>query len=122
MSDVNTIVDEYLSIWNETDGAARRSKIEKVWAADGVYTDPLTSVSGRDGFDQVVAGAQEQFKGLTFSRGETYDENHNIARFTWHLAPDAGDEPLAIGFDVAVVDDNGQITGIYGFIDKMPAA
>lgn len=121
MSDMNAIVDAYLDVWNETDAAARRKKIESLWAENGVYTDPMASVSGRDGFDQVVGGAQAQFQGLKFARGRTYDEHHNIARFTWELVPAEGAEAIAIGFDVAVLNDNGKIQGVYGFIDKMPA-
>jgi hypothetical protein len=118
---MNTVVDAYLDVWNETDANARRKKIESFWAKDGVYTDPLASVSGPDGFDQVVAGAQAQFQGLKFVRGRMYDEHHNIARFTWELVPAEGAEAIAIGFDVAVLNDEGKISGVYGFIDKMPA-
>jgi hypothetical protein len=120
MADLNTVVDAYLAVWNETDATARRQKIDSLWAEDGEYVDPLASVSGRDGVDQVVAGAQEQFAGLMFVRGKTYDEHHNIVRFTWDLVPAEGAEAIAIGFDVLVVDDAGQIKGVYGFIDKLP--
>lgn len=78
-------------------------------------------MSGPDAFDQVVGEAQGQFKGLKFVRGDTFDEHHNIARFTSNLVTTEGTEPIAIGFDVAVVDENGRILGVYGFIDKMPA-
>lgn len=121
MSDLNAIVDAYLDVWNETDASARRTKIDSVWSKNGVYTDPMASVSGTDGFEQVVAGAQAQFGGLRFVRGKTYDEHHNIARFTWELVPAEGAEAIAIGFDVAVVGEDGKIQGVYGFIDKMPA-
>lgn len=120
MSDLNAVVDRYLAIWNETDAGARRKAIDDLWAEQGVYVDPLASATGRDGFDQVVAGAQQQFAGLRFMRGTVFDEHHNIARFTWHLVSDATSEPIAIGFDVAAVDDSGQIGSVYGFIDKMP--
>jgi len=121
LSDLNAIVDDYLSVWNETDASARRAKIEKLMAADAVYVDPLASVSGRDGFDQLVQGAQDQFKGLTFVRGTTFDTHHNVARFTWDLVPAVGAEAIVVGFDVAVVGDDGLITSVSGFIDKMPA-
>lgn len=35
--------------------------------------------------------------------------------------PSEGAEPIAIGFDVIVVGDDGKIHGVYGFIDKIPA-
>lgn len=121
MSDLNVIVDKYVAVWNETNASARRQKIGELWAEDGVYVDPLASVSGPDSFDQVVGEAQRQFKGLKFVRGDTFDEHHNVARFTWHLVPAEDAEPIVIGFDVAVVGEDGRILGVYGFIDKMPA-
>ena len=33
----------------------------------------------------------------------------------------AGAAPVVIGFDVAEVNADGQISNVYGFIDKMPA-
>lgn len=121
MSDLTVIVDKYLAVWNETDAADRRRKIDELWAADGTYTDPLASVAGRDSFSQLIGAAQQQFQGLQVVRGSTYDEHHNIVRFTWDLVPGAGAEPVVIGFDVAEVNEVGQISNVYGFIDKMPA-
>jgi hypothetical protein len=121
MTDLTSIVDEYLALWNETDAGERRQKIEQLWAADGTYTDPLAAVSGRDSFSELIGAAQQQFAGLQFVRGATYDEHHGIVRFTWDLVPGAGAEPVAIGFDVAEVNEAGQISNVYGFIDKMPA-
>jgi hypothetical protein len=121
MTDLTAIVDKYLAAWNETDAADRRRRIDDLWAADGTYTDPLAAVSGRDGFDQLIGAAQQQFAGLRFVRGATYDEHHNIVRFTWNLEAGAGAEPVVIGFDVAEVNADGQISNVYGFIDKMPA-
>lgn len=122
MSDLNDTVQRYLATWNETDPAARRAAISDLWSEDGVYIDPLASVAGHDGIDQLLRGAQEQFAGLTFVLGSEVDVHHNIARFRWHLVPAAEAEPIAIGFDVAVVGDDGRLAGVYGFIDKVPAA
>jgi hypothetical protein len=121
MSDLTAIVDKYLAAWNETDAADRRRKIDELWAADGTYTDPLAAVSGRDGFDQLIGAAQQRFAVLQFVRGATYDEHHSVVRFTWDLVPAPGAEPVVIGFDVAEVNSDGQISNVYGFIDKMPA-
>ena len=121
MSDLTAIVDKYLAAWNETDAADRRRQIDELWAADGTYTDPLAAVAGRDGFSQLIGAAQQQFSELQFVRGATYDEHHNVVRFTWALVPAPGAEPVVIGFDVAEVNEEGQISNVYGFIDKMPA-
>lgn len=117
---VAEMVDLYLAAWNETDAAARKQLISRLWAEDGVYTDPLASVSGVDAIDEVIAGAQEQFAGLRFARGEVLEAHHNVARFTWELVPASGGDAVVVGFDVAAVDADEKITSVYGFIDKMP--
>ncbi|MDV7133194.1 nuclear transport factor 2 family protein [Williamsia muralis] len=119
MTEMTALVDDYLSAWNETDPGARRAIVEKVWDPEGVYTDPLASVTGTEAIDQVLAGAQQQFAGMRFVRGDVFETHHNIARFTWELVPESGVEAVVIGFDVVAVNEE-KITSVYGFIDKMP--
>ena len=46
--------------------------------------------------------------------------HHQQVRFQWGLGPrDA--EPLIIGFDVLIVDDDGRIAEVRGFLDKVPS-
>lgn len=78
------------------------------------------AVHGRDAIDQFVAAAQAQFAGLQFSLGSALDAHHDQARFTWHLGTPGVEEPVVIGFDVAVVD-GGRLREVYGFIDKAPS-
>ncbi|GAA3165855.1 nuclear transport factor 2 family protein [Planomonospora alba] len=120
MSDINELVQRYLAAWNETDAAARQAVLAEVLADDAVYTDPLVSVRGRDGLDATIAAVQGRFGGLVFSLGGAVDAHHDIARFTWHLGPE-GAEPVAVGFDVVVIGDDGRIGQVLGFLDKVPA-
>jgi hypothetical protein len=113
---VSDLVAQYLETWNETDPAARRKAIDGLWAPDGVYTDPIATAEGRDQIDATIAAVQGQFPGLAFTLAGPVDAHHNIARFTWNL----GDE-LVVGFDVLVLDADGQISKVYGFLDKVPA-
>ncbi|MFD8592463.1 nuclear transport factor 2 family protein [Streptomyces sp. NPDC059637] len=120
MSDTNELVQRYIAAWNETDAAARRVVLAEVFAEDGVYVDPLVSVRGRDGLDATIAAVQGQFGGLVFSLGGAVDAHHDVARFTWHLGPE-GAEPVVVGFDVAVIGEDGRISQVLGFLDKVPA-
>jgi SnoaL-like domain len=115
------IITRYLEAWNETDASARRELVAALWAADGSYTDPLADVRGPDAIASLMGAAQQQFGGLAFTLGGPVDTNHNQARFTWHLGPDGG-EPVVIGFDVVVLDGDGRIASVHGFLDKVPAA
>ncbi|WP_290057688.1 nuclear transport factor 2 family protein [Amycolatopsis solani] len=118
MNDVRGLVEQYIAVWNETDGDKRRALIADVFAGDAGYTDPLGAVAGHDGIDQFVGGAQQQFAGLTFSLPAAPDAHHDLARFQWHLGT-PGAEPVAIGFDVVELRD-GKIAAVHGFLDKMP--
>ncbi|WP_419999861.1 nuclear transport factor 2 family protein [Streptomyces boninensis] len=120
MDTKNDLVERYIAAWNETDAGKRKQLLTEVFAATGTYTDPLVDVQGPEGLDATIAAVQGQFGGLVFSLGGTVDAHHNVARFTWHLGPEGG-EPVVIGFDVAVVDDDGRISQIVGFLDKVPA-
>ncbi|MEU1374667.1 nuclear transport factor 2 family protein [Streptomyces triculaminicus] len=122
MSDLNGLVTRYLAAWNEADADNRAKAIAELFTEDAPYIDPLAAVAGHEGIGAVLAGAQEQFKGLTFELHGTVDAHHNIARFQWALVTAPGTEPIAIGFDVIVTDEDGRIKGVYGFLDKVPAA
>lgn len=122
MSDIPSTVERYISLWNETDADARKQGIAEVFAEDATYTDPLADVSGHDGINAVLAGAQGQFAGFTFKLLTAVDSNHHIARFSWELLPPGGGESIVIGSDVAAFGEDGKIRAVYGFLDKVPAA
>ena len=119
-TDTTTLVDRYLAAWNATDPAARREAIAAVFAPDARYVDPLADVSGHDGIDALIAGAQAQFAGLRFTPGEVLDAHHDVVRFTWHLGPEGAAEPVVIGFDVAEIAEDGRLRRVHGFLDRVP--
>ena len=48
--------------------------------------------------------------------------HHNVVRFSWELVPASGGDSVAIGFDVAVTEEDGRIRSVFGFLDKAPGA
>ena len=113
------IAERYIACWNEADPQRRRKLIDEVWAEDASYIDPLGEAYGRDEIDALVGAAQAQFPGLAFSLDGPVDAHHRQARFRWALGP-AGEEPVVIGFDVAVAAEDGRLTSVLGFLDKVP--
>jgi hypothetical protein len=114
------IIERYIAAWNETDATARRELVGALWAADGSYTDPLADVRGPDAIAELMGAAQQQFPGFVFTLGGPVDVGTRQARFTWDLGP-AGAEPVVIGFDVVVLDGDGRIASVHGFLDRVPA-
>jgi hypothetical protein len=114
------IVQRYIASWNETDPERRRKLVDELWDEQASYIDPLAEAHGRDAIDAVIAAAQAQFPGFVFTLNGPVDAHHQQARFTWALGPaDAG--PVVIGFDVAVVTENGRLRTVLGFLDQVPA-
>ena len=114
------IAERYLAVWNETEEDARRTLVDDLFAPDATYVDPMVDARGRDEIHATIGAVQAQFPGFVFTAVGTADAHHRQARFGWGLGPD-GAEPLVVGFDVAVTDDAGRITGVWGFLDRVPA-
>jgi hypothetical protein len=116
------LVRRYLGTWNEDSSDARRAAIDAVWAEDGRYVDPLASAAGREEISALIGKLREQMPGHVFRLLDGVDAHHNIARFGWELVPADGGDSIAEGFDVAVIDGDGRIENVLGFLDKPPAA
>jgi hypothetical protein len=122
MSDYTELANRYLAVWNEADTERRRAAIAELWTEDGGYTDPVAAVKGHDGIEAVISGAREQFPGFVFSLLGAVDGHHDMARFQWGLALEGSAEPVVIGFDVAVLAEDGRLRDVLGFLDKVPTA
>jgi len=114
------LAERYLACWNETDPQARRALIDDNWTTDATYVDPLAEVAGREAIDATIAAVQAQFPGFVFTQLGEMDAHHQQARFTWGLGV-PGDAPLVEGFDVVVINDDGRIERVYGFLDRVPS-
>ena len=121
MTTFETIANAYITAWNTRDAAEREQAVAAAFAPDATYADPLADVSGRAAIAELIGGAQQQFDGWTFRLDGPVDGHHGQARFTWALGPEDGEAPV-VGFDVVTLDDDGQITSVLGFLDKVPAA
>ena len=121
MNATRLLVERSLKTWNETDPLRRRALIEDVYAERASYTDPMIAAQGWETIDATIGAVQSMFPGHVFTLAGDVDAHHDIARFQWHLAEPGADEPLVIGFDVAVLDE-GRIRSVHGFLDKVPVA
>jgi hypothetical protein len=121
MTDFNAIAADYINAFNATDETERKRLVADVFTADVSYIDPMADVEGHDGVDAFITGAHQQFPGWVFTLIGPVDGHGQQARFTWGLGPE-GVEPPVVGFDVIVVDGEGRIGQVLGFLDKVPSA
>lgn len=117
MTDVTTLVDRYIEMWNETDTAKRRALIADVWTADAIYVDPALRGDGRDGIHAMVGQVHERFPGHVFRRTSDVDAHNGRLRFGWELAREGG-PPVVKGVDFAAVAD-GRLSSVTGFFDAV---
>ena len=121
MDAYDDLAQRYIDAWNETDAGARRTAVDKLYTDDARYIDPLAVAQGREAIASMIGAAQEQFAGFSFRLVGPVDGHHNQARFGWELGPAGGQAPI-VGFDVVVTDDDGRISTVLGFLDKVPSA
>jgi hypothetical protein len=118
--DVQTLVTQYIEVFNETDADRRRALLEALYTPDCTYTDPHADLRGAEQINGFIGQTQERFPGITFTLGGPIDAHHGQARFQWHAGP-ADTPDTFVGFDVIVTED-GRIRSVYGFTDVGPAA
>ena len=116
---MSDIVEQYLATWN-SEGAERAALLAEHWSPGVTYVDPLAEVSGTDAVGAMIDAVHAQFPGFVFSPVSDADAHHRQLRFTWGLGP-AGEEPVVVGFDVVVLDEDGRILDVRGFLDRVPA-
>ncbi|WP_328557337.1 nuclear transport factor 2 family protein [Streptomyces sp. NBC_00358] len=116
-----TAVTRYFEAWNAGGGDTLAKAVAAAWTADGRYTDPLADVRGHEQIAAVITAAHERFPGFTFRPLGEVDGHHDTARFGWELVDESdGSAPVA-GFDVIVLDGEGRIRSVHGFLDRVPA-
>ncbi len=116
--DIMKIADDYIALWNERDGARRRSRLASNWTEDARYVDPLMQGAGAEGIDALIAGVQQRFPEFSFTLIGKPDGHGAYLRFSWCLGPQGSDGPIK-GTDF-VVTESGRIRSVTGFLDQIP--
>lgn len=120
MGTATHIVDRYLAAWNEADERRRQDLIAEVFTEDALYVDPIVTSTGRAAIGAMIAGIQQRFDGLRFTRLGNVDQHNDRIRFRWALSP-AGSESVVEGTDFGMLVTDGRLAAVTGFLDKVPA-
>lgn len=119
-TDIATVVNDYIAVWNEADPGRRRELIARTWTEQGTYVDPLMSGEGAETIDAMVAAAQQQFPGHRFELTFGPDAHNDVVRFTWTLVAVESGATAAVGVDFATIAPDGRLQNVIGFLE--PAA
>jgi hypothetical protein len=120
MTDAQTLVDDYIAMWNERDPRRRRVLVARTVTENATYIDPLMEGDGVEQITAMIGAAQDQYPGHTFALQAGPDAHHDRVRFSWTLSPNGG-EPIAVGVDFATVAGDGRMDAITGFLEPTAA-
>jgi hypothetical protein len=121
--DSTSVAKAYIEVWNETDRARRMSQLQRHWAADAHYVDPMMSGAGIEQISELIAAVHSRFPSFQFTLLGEPDGYADHVRFKWSLGPQglaAQDAPIK-GSDVVVLR-SGRLHSVIGFLDEVPAA
>ena len=74
-----------------------------------------------DSIDAMIRAVHERFPRHTFRRTTAVDSFSDRLRFSWELATPEGIS-IVKGSDFGVVDGNGRLQSVTGFLDSAPGA
>jgi hypothetical protein len=110
----------HCAAWNTTDRAKRDILLKRVFARDGVYSDPTpTYVTGRAALSKEIASFQRQYPGARF-RCSAPEIHHNAMRVSW-LLRDRDGKVVTEGMDFYELAPDGLIRRVTGFFGPPPA-
>ncbi len=113
-------IEQWGAAWQETDEKKRMQIIERMFAEDGIYTDPTSEVIGREALSAHIAASQAQPSENTLEMSSAVDSHHGIRlRFAWELKSPDG-KVLMEGMDYGELDEDGRIKLIVGFFGPFP--
>jgi hypothetical protein len=119
-SSISTLLTRNLhDVFGEIDPARRRAAIYEIYAEDVVFYDPTSGAHrGRDAIDRVAGAIKATHPDFRYQLIAEPEELGNAARGKW-VSGRPGEAPAYAGTDFIIAQD-GRITAIYLFFDKLP--
>jgi hypothetical protein len=114
----------YIEAWNTPDEQSRRNLLDRCWADDGTYTDPISEVHGKEALVAHIGrflseGPSGRGPGYRIPIGSGVEHHHGVIRFTWVLLDPEG-APVYEGLDVGELAADGRLQRIIGFFGPPP--
>jgi hypothetical protein len=114
LTDIETIIDQYLATWNEPDANLRTEQARAVWADGGQLVDPLIDAVGADAISAAIGQLRDQMPGHSLRRTTEIDAHHNHGRFGWTVNGPDGTVAMA-GIDIVTLSGDGRLKTALGF-------
>ena len=105
---------DYCLAWSTADDDTRAALLEKVWAEDGIYSDPSAEVRGRTALHAHIGSLHAKMPGTQIVLSTDASAHHGYLYFGWQMITAEGEVRIN-GVDFAQIDDTGRIAQIVGF-------
>jgi hypothetical protein len=117
MKDIDSIVNDYVAVWNEAGPAQRWHRIREVWAPGGTTCFRLMDARGYDAIEQRVAGSWEKWlsDGTRLFRPKRFAVHHNVIKLEFIMIRLQEEEVEANGLCFLLLDADGRIEHDYQF-------
>jgi len=125
MTDIEELIERYVSVWNEPDIDRRRIGIVALWTEDGAHITHGFEYPGYATIEARIAQVHDLFVATgayVFRRTDIIAARDNVVRFDWQMLPANGGEPAGAGFDLLVLSEDGRIRVDYHFHEASLAA
>jgi hypothetical protein len=117
-TDLDRLLERCVAQWHEPDRAARRGRIEEIWAPDGANFTKSFEVHGHDALEERIRTTYEKWvrdAGCVF-RPRHADRHHDAVRFIWDMASRDG-TVMSVGVEFLLLAPDGRIRADYQFIE-----
>jgi ketosteroid isomerase-like protein len=113
------LVRNLRDVFGENDPARRRAAIDEIYTEDCVFYDPSKGVyRGRDEIDRVAGAIKATHPEFRYQPTTEPAETGNGGLVRW-ISGLPGEAPAYSGTDF-IIAQNGRISAIYLFFDKLP--
>ena len=103
---INSLMEaNLLGVFNERDPQRRASAIKSTYLPGVRWTDNEGVSVGREALEAKAQALQSQMQGLVFTKASPVYQTTGFGYLAWKLGPEGAD-PVATGFDVAIVRDD----------------
>jgi hypothetical protein len=119
-ADVESLVQRFVSVWNETDPAARRAGIEALWTPDGRHLMGAQDARGYDALEARVTASHERSVvqgGNRFGQATAIQMLPGLVKFRWDMARRSGGAVVAAGVGFIERHEDGRILTDYLFTE-----
>lgn len=121
---LDEVVLAYAEAWNTPDEQARSELLDRCWAENGTYTDPISEVHSKEALAAHIGrflseGPYGRGPGHRILISSGIEHHHGMIRFTWVLLDPRG-AAISRGLDVGELAADGRLQRITGFFGPPP--